>query len=220
MAGSPDYFRHPNDFVMRHAMELMARKVKVAALFTVLLAGCQKDDVIPAPAPAPVPVPAIRYTDLGNTAIVNMYGRSIDIDGDATKDFYFQALPVGDPVLGRVRLQFYANSKIHSSLLNDAVDQSPMLDQSALITTTFPGYTWYEIYAVVVAEEIRPDNAAPYWDGSFKNASHKYLPVRIQRNGQYYFGWIELTMDKENRKLILNKACISTEPGKEIKAGN
>ena len=95
-----------------------------------------------------------------------------------------------------------------------------MLDQYALITTTFPGYTWYEIYAVVVAEEIRPDNAAPYWDGSFKNASHKYLPVRIQRNGQYYFGWIELTMDKENRKLILNKAGISTEPGKEIKAGN
>jgi hypothetical protein len=205
---------------MMHAMEFMVRKAKLSALFTVLLAGCQKDEVIPAPTPAPVPAPAIRYTDLGNTPIFNMYGKSIDIDGDATNDFYFQALPVGDPVLGRERLQFYAYSKIHSSLLNDAVDQSPMLDHSALITTSFTGYTWYEISAVVLAEEIRPDNAASYWEGSFKNASHKYLPVRIQRNNLYYFGWIELSMDKENRKLILHRAGMSTEAGKEIKAGS
>jgi hypothetical protein len=125
---------------------------------------------------------------------------------------------VGDPILQRDRLQFIAHSKIDDNLLNNDEDQSPVLNRYDLISETHQGYQWYEISAIVLAEKITTMTSV-FWEGLWKNASHKYLPVQIKRNNKLYHGWIELSFDTAAEKLILHRSAISTEAGKDVKAG-
>jgi len=46
-----------------------------------------------------------------------------------------------------------------------------------------------------------------------------YLPLQIIIEGKRHNGWIELTADQQNERLILHRAAISKSPEKIIKAG-
>ena len=60
----------------------------------------------------------------------------------------------------------------------------------------------------------------PVWDGHWKNAAHKFLPYQVVVNGKRQNGWVELTADIANEKIILHNAAITKEPEKIIKAGD
>ncbi|HEX7844899.1 MAG TPA: hypothetical protein VF476_03800, partial [Chitinophagaceae bacterium] len=72
---------------------------------------------------------------------------------------------------------------------------------------------------VFLGEKIIGVNQPVYWQGPWKDVSHKFLAVQIVKNDLKYNGWIELTFDTANERLILHRAAISTEAGKEVKAG-
>jgi len=163
--------------------------------------------------------PPMRHTNLQNIEVRPGSSRSLDLDGDGTKDFFFYTQLVGDPVLKRDRLQFYAGSTIKTNLLNDANDESPVLPQGAQVMLNHPGYTWYEISAIVLTEKITPLAPPTFWQGRWSNASHQYLPVQINKGGKLYMGWIELSMDKTAEKLVLHRAAISKEPARMVRAG-
>lgn len=190
------------------------KKIYLAIFTLAFLAGCQKDEII-----KPVIDPEMQYTDLHDSVVSSNQFVNVDIDADGKRDFSFETLLVGDPILQRDRLQFYANSKIGTNLMNDENDQSPVMQKGELISLNPSGYTWWEISAIVLAEKIDPLVGSPYWDGPWKNASHKYLPVQVKKNELIYQGWIELSMNTEAGQLILHKAAISREAGKNIKAG-
>lgn len=187
----------------------------LAALFLLLLVSCKKDKDMPPPTAHPV----MQYTDLHNLEVIDMNRKYIDVDSDNQSDFFFEVLPVADPLLQRTSFRFYAYSKTHTSLLNADPDQTPALDAGAVIGASFPGYSWWEISGAVLAKEVTPANGNPYWEGTWKNAVRKYLPVRLARQGKHFFGWIEMTLDHSTKKLILHKAALSTEARKEVKAG-
>jgi hypothetical protein len=176
--------------------------------------SCKKSEVVPKPSTHPV----MRCKDLQNAEVIVSHSQSVDIDNDGTKDFAFSVLLVGDPILQRDRLQFIAHSKIDDNLLNNDEDQSPVLNRYDLISETHQGYQWYEISAIVLAEKITTMTNV-FWEGLWKNALHKYLPVQIKRNNKLYHGWIELSFDTAAEKLILHRSAISTEAGKDVKAG-
>lgn len=178
-----------------------------------LFQACSKNDATIDP-----PHPNMIYKDLREQNIKFQHPASLDIDSDGSNDFNFGVLLVGDPVLERDRLQFYVSSKQKRNLLNDQNDESPMLNKLEPIKMVHPGYTWYEISAIVLAEKITNYNGST-WHGLWKSAHHKYLPLQVDRNGQVFHGWIELSFDTVNERIILHKAAISAEPGKEIKAG-
>lgn len=163
--------------------------------------------------------PRMRYTDLQNVEIKPGSFKRLDLDGDGVVDFSFQTQLVGDPVLVRDRLQFYVTSKIKTNLLNDANDESPVLSRGEQIMLNHPGYIWYEISSIVLTEKISTMNPPPFWQGRWSEASHKYLPVQIDKDGKLYMGWIELSMDKTAEKLILHRAAICLEPGLAVRAG-
>jgi len=163
--------------------------------------------------------PQMRYTDLNNAEAKPGSPQRLDLDGDGVVDFSFSTLLVGDPLLVRDRLQFYANSTIKTNLLNNANDESPMLPKGAQIMLNHPGYTWYEISAIVLTEKITTMTPPPFWQGRWSDANHHYLPVQVDKGGQLYMGWVELSMDKAAEKLILHRAAISKEPGRTVKAG-
>lgn len=163
--------------------------------------------------------PPMRHTDLQDIEVRPGSSRSLDLDGDGTKDFFFYTQLVGDPVLKRDRLQYYAGSTIKTNLLSDANDESPVLPQGAQVMLNHQGYTWYEISAIVLTEKITTMTPPSFWQGRWSEASHQYLPVQINKGGKLYMGWIELSMDKTAEKLVLHRAAIAKEPGRTVRTG-
>lgn len=189
------------------------KKICLGVLVAIGLAGCVKTDreiVTP---------PEMHYTDLHDAEVTSTAARSIDVNQDGTMDFTFNTLLVGDPILKRDRLQFYAGSKVETYLLNDAEDQSPRLDKFDLVELNHPGYTWYEISAIVLVEKIMPETGIAYWYGDWRGAFHHYLPIQVKKGGQLYLGWVELSFDTTGEKLILHQAALSKEAGKRVTAG-
>lgn len=180
-----------------------------------ILVACRK------PTEQPVPVeqhPQMRYLDLGNAEVKYLKGKGVDINTDGKTDFWFHVELIGDPVLHRDRMQFYASSAIHCNLLNDVQDQSPVLNRMDIISPVMDGYDWWEISAIVLTEKIITD-AGSYWEGRWKKAGHNYLPIQMEAQGKRYQGWVELSFSTEDEKVILHRAALCTEAEKEVKAG-
>lgn len=189
------------------------------SLVILVLAGCKKENTEHnVPPVSSLPHPVMIYKSFEGTQVSYRRPVFLDIDNDGIKDFSFGVILVGDPILQRDRLQFYANSGQKRNLLNDEMDQSPVLNLMDPISKTYTGYTWYQLSAILLAEKIITFNGN-YWDGQWKNASHKFLPVQEEKNGKLYQGWIEISFDTMNEVLIIHKSGISTEEGREVKAG-
>jgi hypothetical protein len=191
-------------------------KYLLIAVVTVSLIACGKEKPL---VPAPVSSgPVMAYKDLENQEVKYGQYQYVDLDNDGTRDFLFNVQLVGDPILQRDRIQFYANSGIKRNLLNNDVDESPMLNKGDSISKRHVGYNWWEISSIVLAEKLVYASGSS-WEGTWKNADHKYLPIQIEKNGKLYHGWIEISFSIAEEKLILHKAAISTEEDKGIKAG-
>jgi hypothetical protein len=187
------------------------------ATASLLFIACKKENTVITP-PASPAHPQMVYTDLQNAEVKFLQSKRVDVDGDGSTDFSFGVLLVGDPILQRDRLQFYVNSGVKRNLLNDDQDQSPVLNKFDSIGKTHPGYTWWEISAIVLAEKVI-DNSGTSWQGLWKNADHKYLPIQVDKNGKLFHGWIELSFSTSDEKLILHQAALSKEQERSIQAG-
>ena len=162
--------------------------------------------------------PKMSYTSV-NLELKSWSSKGIDIDGDNKKDFAFEVFPVGDPVQQRDKIKFYAYSTIHTSLLSDDLDLPPMLEKGETVKPLHPGYAWWPITASELAQKVTPVNGPVSWEGVFKNALNKYLPMKMTKNNLDYFGWIELSIDQQESKLIVHRIALSTEAGKVVKTG-
>ena len=191
------------------------RKVLIIAISGVLLLACSKKPPIQPPAPSH---PVMTYTNLSDKEVKYGQLQFVDIDSDGSNDFKFSVLLVGDPILQRDRVQFYVNSGIKRNLLNNQIDESPMLSKGDSVKKIHDGYTWWEISSIVLAEKII-DNSGSHWEGLWKNADHAYLPIQIEKNSNLYHGWVELSFSTTGEKLILHKAAVSTEEDKAVQAG-
>ena len=191
------------------------RKILIIAIASVLFLACSKKPPINPSGPSH---PQMAYTNLADKEVKYGQVQFVDIDNDGSNDFKFGVLLVGDPILQRDRVQFYVNSGIKRNLLNNQVDESPILSKGDSVKKFHTGYTWWEISSIVLAEKII-ENTGSHWEGLWKMADHKYLPIQIEKNNKLYHGWIELSFSTTGEKLILHKAAISTEEDKAVQAG-
>lgn len=176
-----------------------------------LLGSCKKENDIPANY-------SVEFFDLQNAAVKYQQPVTLDFTKDGNTDFSFGVLLVGDPVLQRDRYQFYVSSRVKTNLLNDTNDESPILNKGDEIGLNHEGYTWYEVSAIVLAEKI-VTNQSTTWTGRWTNANHKYLPIQIEREGKLFNGWIEVSFNKTEEKIILHKAALSKFPNVSIRTG-
>ncbi|MGZ5253253.1 MAG: hypothetical protein ACXWV4_02660 [Flavitalea sp.] len=177
----------------------------------IILGSCKKGNDTPSNI-------SVEFFDLENIVAKYQQPVVLDLTKDGRTDFSFGVLLVGDPVLQRDRYQFYVSSRVKTNLLNDANDESPMLNKGDLIALNLEGYTWYEVSAIVLTEKI-VTNQSTTWNGRWTNANHKFLPIQIDKEGKLFNGWIELSFDKTEENIILHKAALSKTPGVSIRAG-
>jgi hypothetical protein len=194
--------------------------ISVFILFLfVLLSSCKKSvDTVVLPPPPTEPHPQMIYKNLKDAEVQYLQTKTVDVTNDGAADFVFGVRLLGDPVLQRDRRQFVVNSGVQRNLLNNAADQSPVLNKLDTIGKRHEDYQWWQISSVVLAEKIITYSGT-YWDGLWTNANHNYLPIQVEKNGRLFHGWIELSFSTTGEKLILHRAAISAEEEKTVKAG-
>jgi hypothetical protein len=99
------------------------------------------------------------------------------------------------------------------------MDLPPMLEKDEMVRPLHPGYEWWPITASELAQKVTPANGVTYWEGIFKTANKKYLPLKLTKNNLDYFGWIEISINQAESKLIVHQIALSTEAGKVVKTG-
>ncbi len=183
-----------------------------------ILTGCRKEkDFIP---PVTQPAPVMEYYDLGGRETRYNLSQHIDLDQDGSRDFSFVTYHLGDPVKKQDVILYCATSPARRLLLVSDQDESPVFNRGDEISNTGkPGYTWYEVSVATLSQKVIPEESAPFWIGAWNNATKKYLGIRVLKNGLYYNGWFELSLDTVNEKIILYRAGLCKEAEKSIRAG-
>jgi hypothetical protein len=181
-----------------------------------LTTGCKKTTCVTLPEPVDH---KMEYLDLNDKAVSFNQSFSIDLDKDGSKDFSFSTLLVGDPILRRDYRQYYISSKFETYLQVNDNEETPVLQKGDTIApTAIEGFHWYNASHVVLAQKVIEEDKT-FWSGNWKNISHAYQPVSILKGNQTYYGWIELSFDTQNERIILHKAAMAKDAGVEVKAG-
>jgi len=196
---------------------------RLEILFSVMIVlsvvSCKKDSIHPG-IPT-VPRVEMEYFNLNNREIKgNAPGFFLDVNHDGRSDFAFTTLLVGDPINQVDKLQFLISSNIDVNLPVNGREEIPVMNKGeSIVPGNFNGYQWFELSSILLVQKIISFTVPPVWEGHWRNASHKYLPYQVIVNGKRYNGWVELSVDITNEKIILHYAAISKEPDKIVKAG-
>jgi hypothetical protein len=189
--------------------------VFITMLPVLVFISCSKDD-------SPVPATEMVYTNLQDKAVKhNEPATLIDLNQDGTNDIIFGTIAVGDPVNQLDKWQYRIGSDIETRLAVNAEEQVPMMNKDQRIPVQgFNGFTWYEASSIVLMQKNISNKLPVFWSGIWVNANRRYLPVQVKKAGKKYNGWIELSTDINQEKIILHKAAITKEPEKDALAGN
>ena len=182
----------------------------------IAVSACHKTSV---ETPPPV-VPAMDYSNFNDTTVA--YGKyfSGDLDNNGIKDFAFYTQLVGDPLLQRDYREYRLAVAFQTSLAVDSNEHTPVLAKNAVISDSPPtGHSWYNASDIVLARKVIGTSGAPLWEGGWKNVSHQYIAIQVNRNNLMYYGWLEVSFDTAAEKLTLHRGAVCKDAGKEIKAG-
>lgn len=180
----------------------------------VLLAACsdKEENIV-------VPLPAMDYFDLQDQELSFGTARTVDFENDNNWDILFSSIAIGDPVLRRDRHQFFIGTDIHVSL-QVSNEETPALSEGDVIgAVPLPEHHWYNGNGIGLAQRITPESGPQYWEGNWKDVSHKFIALQLIRGGKPYFGWAEISINSETGKMILHRAAMSRVPSTTVKAG-
>lgn len=194
----------------------MNKLTVLCALFAI--ASCSEKDVV---TPPPTNHPKMKYTDLQDREVKYGKNQGIDVDGNGTIDFAFYVIYIGDPLLQQDKVRFLAGSNIACNLLVDPNNNSPVMAPGEIIRLgNTPPYEWFEVSEIFLGERILTDNLPPFWQGPWKDVSHKFIAIQLVKDGARFNGWIEISFNTVSEKLVIHRAAISNEAEREVKAGH
>ncbi|MBS1654846.1 MAG: hypothetical protein JSU05_08380 [Bacteroidetes bacterium] len=195
-------------------------RFRVYGFFVLLmLSSCKKNKPysnIPS-----LPEAKMEYFDFKDREIkAGTLGFSIDINHDGRKDIAFSTLLVGDPINQVDKLQFLVQSNIKVNLPVNIGEEIPVMKVGDLIPIgDFSGYNWFELTSIILVQKVISFTNPPIWEGHWKNAVNRYIPFQIIESDKIYNGWIQISVDIVNEKLIIHRGAISQESNKTVKAG-
>ena len=182
----------------------------------IFLSSCSK----PPPEKPTTVYPKMTYLDFSDSAVFFDRNASFDLDGNGEKDIRFSTLFSADPLSQQDKRQWLAVCSFNTSLPVNTNENIPVLNLDDLIPiNNFSGYSWYNAPGIVLSQKVTGMSAAPYWEGAWKDASHRFIPIQLKKNSLLYNGWVEVSFDKLQEKIILHKSAMSQEADKSVLAG-
>ena len=168
------------------------KRMTIALALVIFLSACTKTLVKPRPGS-----PRVTYQHFSDSAV--MFGRSasFDLDGNGEKDIHFATLLVGDPLSQQDKRQWLAVCSFNTSLPVNKDENIPVLNLNDLIPINdFSGYRWYNASGIVLSQKVIGMSAPAYWEGAWRDASHRFIPIQLRKNSLVYNGWVEISFDK------------------------
>ncbi|MBO9658714.1 MAG: hypothetical protein J7527_07790 [Chitinophagaceae bacterium] len=199
--------------------------MKILFIFSftvILLSACSKRDaVIEKPVPDDVRIlPEMMITELNNAEVKQGQSMAIDLNRDGVRDIVFATWYIGNPNEKEDEVLFFASTGTESALMLGGENDSPRFGIDEMISEQpSSGFEWYVIGQAELAKKNIGLVGAPYWEKPWKNANHEFLSLRVKKNNAWYYGWVEVSMDTANSKLILHRAAIGMVEGKAVKTG-
>ena len=194
----------------------MTRLILLVSIL-LLVYACKKDNE------NPPPEPTMEYLDLKNAEVKDGLFQRVDVGEINSTDFTFTTRVVTDPTLNQTKFQFLVTCRLDSyvMLVTGTQTGKKFMKGDSIRMVAAPGSTWTAFSIMHMAEKVTPAAGATYWQGEWKDASRHFLPIKVtMKSGKVHTGWIELSMDITNEKMILHKAAISLEPDKNVRAGD
>ena len=189
------------------------KKLLTLLSLSILLVACDKDEDASTPL-------KMRYVNLHDYEL--SFGRSVvlDLDSNGSRDLVFGTRLVGDPLYQLDKKQWLANGGFYTNFPVNQQESTPPLSQSDLIPVkNFNGNNWYNASSVILAEKRTGLNGQSEWQGNWKDAVRKFFPIQLVKQTGVYNGWIEMSFDTDQEKLILHAAAICLNANRDIRAG-
>ena len=162
----------------------------------------------------------MKYTDFNDTSVRFQRFASFDLDSNGEKDIFFTTQLVGDPVQQQDKQQWLVNSSFNTSLSVNDQETIRIINKGEVIDSSNKnGYHWYNASSILLAQKIFSITIPPYWEGVWKDISHRYIAIQVKKDNARFHGWIEISFDSSGEKLIVHRGAISVEADKTISAG-
>jgi hypothetical protein len=165
--------------------------------------------------------PTMGFKTLNNLEI-NSASKPVllDVNDDGDYDLSFEIKRDNEDLKLIRQARFQVKSSFYSSLpLNTNGEVEPMIQSTYIPTENFKGNTWQKEKTATLLEKNIAESGTIRWSGNWANVGKKYLAFQLLKNNDRFSGWIELTEDVFQNKIILHKAAYSKVSGKTIKAG-
>jgi hypothetical protein len=193
------------------------KQMMTLALLIGMLSACRKPAISPAPIPAPAP--EMSYTQFADKAIKFNEGFTADLNKDGVQDFYVYTMLVGDPLLQRDYRKYLFGSNLYTYFPINSNEEVPMLSQGNRIeANNFPGCHWYGAASIMMAQKVIGWQET-HWEGVWHTATHRYLPLCISVQDKKYYGWVEVSFNPREEKVILHQAAVCKVPDRPVQAG-
>ena len=185
-------------------------------LAVITLVACKKN----CPEPVDEVHPPMLYKNFEDSSIAFRKIAFLDLDNNGEKDVLFSTQLVGDPIEQKDKEQWMVTTSFNANLPVNATENIPVLHYLDRIPfNAFSGYTWYNASSILLSQKTITMTPPAYWEGQWKNASHRFIPFQLQKEGGVYNGWIEVSFSTTSEKLILHKAAVCKKANKNILAG-
>jgi hypothetical protein len=190
-------------------------------LFLLMFISCKKENNDPKPEEPSFADPAMTYIDLTGKSVAMDKSLAIDFDLNGKTDILFRTERHVLDLNTKVANVYMVNAGLACYLaVNMANETTPDIAKGGMISRAdFPGLEWYPVLSFTLMRHITTATQT-YWEGSWKDRDHRYLPLEMMINGQTHLGWVELFADSNSSKLIFYRAAISKAPQTRIRAGH
>ncbi|MGN6165332.1 MAG: hypothetical protein ACTHOF_12400 [Flavisolibacter sp.] len=193
----------------------MSKAIWMALAFAAIV-GCKKDH----PQPINEHHPSMVYKNFADSSIAFGKGASFDLDDNGEKDILFSTQLVGDPIEQKDKEQWMVTTSFNANLPVNNTENIPVLGYLDRIpVNAFLGYTWYNASSILLSQKTITMTLPAYWEGQWKDVSHRFIAIQLQKLDGLYNGWIEVSFSMAGERLILHKAAICKEPNKNVLAG-
>ncbi|MCA6078853.1 hypothetical protein [Fulvivirga sedimenti] len=139
----------------------------------------------------------------------------LDIDRDGKSDFSFTTASIYNE--GAVYNKYMIHALQNHEILN-AAEHAAVLENNEVIGTDMDASIHWTSGAGQIIEQIIT-NEGTNWFGTWSGGRSQYVGIKVNKNGNAYYGWVEIIVDPATEQAYVVDYAINRTPNTSISAG-